>query len=217
MLEFNETAVATRMNLLDHRRQVCLANLRLRAAGMVGDLHNLNEIEGAFKIAEQIAIHALYVRSVVNHADGRATDGARDFAALFKMVQQHPPQRMGVGRLQTQGQTFVADPRGGPSEVENKAVNLTLARRIRVDAGQSDDLSCAKLSGGLDRHVQLGLKAFARANVHARPKRRTDICGSAADEATGDEAPLANARSDGDLGRRRTGREPWVLNPSKTD
>src|SRR5271156_5631994 len=111
------------------------------------------------------------------------------------------------GRPTARAISQVADPRGGPSEVENKAVNLTLARRIRVDAGQSDDLSCAKLSGGLDCHAQLGLKAFARANVHARPKRRTDICGSAADEATGDEAPLANARSEGDLGRRRTGRE----------
>jgi hypothetical protein len=54
MLEFNETAVATLMNLLEHRRQVRLANRRLRPAGMVGDLHNLNKIEGAFKISEQI-------------------------------------------------------------------------------------------------------------------------------------------------------------------
>ena len=79
-------------------------------------------------MSQEIAIHALDVSGVVNHADGPPIDSPRDGAALSKMVQQHPGQRARVGRLQTQDHALGGDAGSGPGEVGDKALNLGLAR-----------------------------------------------------------------------------------------
>ena len=187
---------------------------------MIGDLHDLDEIEGALEIAEEIAIHALDMRRVEDHANGGMADGADDIASPpRKWFISMPAMARALSRLQAKGQTFVGDPRRRPGEVGNKAIDLHLARRIRIQR-RSERRSVVRRAVGRRRSPRLNsrLQTFAR----ARRRRASKAARGSSAGLPQTRQPATRPRSrtrdgDGGLRRRRPGREPRVLHAGKAD
>jgi hypothetical protein len=98
-------------------------------------LHNLNKIEGAVKISEQIAIHALYVRGVVNHADGRPT--ARAISQPSFVPEDFERERIAIRCRQVRGLQY-GQPIS-PQRFAHRGVGVDAANQRVIFAREHDE------------------------------------------------------------------------------
>ena len=101
VLQFDETAIPEFSHFREYGQHVDLAGLRFKAAGMVRDLDDFDQIPIALHMAEQIAVHALDVRCIKDHSGGSVTGRACDLAAFAEVIEEHARQRSCVRRFET--------------------------------------------------------------------------------------------------------------------
>ena len=196
---------------------VDLADLRLCAARMVRDLHDLDEVALALQAPEKVAVHALNVGGVEDHAYRRAPDRADDRAAFIEMRQQHARQRSRIGRLEAKRQAMGFRELGCQAQGVGEDFDLPFARTIRVLRRENRHLLRAELSGCVDGSPQGAFEPRPGLVEIVVPKRRADLLARAANDASRGQASLDDRPGDRVLLGFRPRREPGILDASKSE